>query len=81
MKENGLFMLLVGTFGIGTGAAAAIYVALNLAFKEGALTLGRMMLLVAGTGVGALVIIAILGFGGVFIGNKLKAGKEVTIAW
>ncbi len=73
--------LLTGTFGIGAGTAGAIYVALNKAFAEGALSLGRMMVLAAGTGVGAVVMIAILGFGGVYIGKKLKAGKGATVAW
>ncbi|MBZ4226408.1 hypothetical protein LAE98_30970 [Bacillus wiedmannii] len=73
--------LLTGTFGISAGAAGAIYIALNKAFAEGALSLGRLMVLAAGTGVGAIILAGILGFGGVFIANKLKAGKGATVAW
>ena len=62
--EKPLFylFLLTGTFGISSGAAGAIYVALNKAFAEGVVSLGRLMVLAAGTGVGAIVLAGILGF-------------------
>lgn len=80
-KLSGILFLLTGTFGLSAGAAGAIYVALNKAFAEGAITLGRLILFAAGTGVGALVLAAIVGFGGAFIAKKLKAGKGATVAW
>ncbi|MBR0591504.1 hypothetical protein NSS78_03305 [Bacillus sp. FSL W8-0920] len=76
-----LLIMLTGTFGISSGTAGAIYVALNQAFKSGALSVGRVMLLMAGTGVGALLIGAIFAFGGAFIIKKLKAGRAATVAW
>lgn len=76
----GLF-LLTGTFGIGAAAAGVIYTALSKLFAQGALSLGRLIILTASTGVGAVVLIGILGFGGAYIAKKLKAGKGATVAW
>lgn len=82
MKKNFLGLaLMTGTFGISTGAAGAIYIALNKAFAEGAISLGRMMALTAGTGIGAVVIAGVVGFGGIFLAKKLKQGKAVCVAW
>lgn len=81
MDIRKLFVLLTGTFGISSAAAAVIFFALQKAFAEGALSLTRVMLLAAGTGVGAIIIAGILGFGGVFIANKLNAGQAATVAW
>lgn len=81
MTKNNLLMLLTGTFGIGSAAAGVIFWALKKAFGEGLLNLGRLVLYTAGTGVGALLLIAILGFGGAFIARKLKAGKAAVVAW
>ncbi|MDH6595941.1 hypothetical protein ACQCU3_14010 [Bacillus altitudinis] len=76
-----LLIMLTGTFGISSATAGAIFVALNTAHKSGALTVGRVALLAAGTGVGALLIVSIFAVGGTFIMKKLKAGKAATVAW
>ncbi|MGD6976362.1 hypothetical protein [Bacillus altitudinis] len=76
-----LLIMLTGTFGISSATAGAIFVALNTAYKSGALTIGRVALLAAGTGVGALLIVSIFAVGGTFIMKKLKAGKAATVAW
>ncbi|KLV22157.1 hypothetical protein HF326_15380 [Bacillus altitudinis MN12] len=76
-----LLIMLTGTFGISSATAGAIYVALNTALKSGALSVGRVVLLMAGTGVGALLIISIFAVGGTFIMKKLKAGRAATVAW
>lgn len=81
MTKGNLLMLLTGTFGIGSAAAGVIFWALKKAFGEGLLNLGRLVLYCAGTGVGALILIGILGFGGAFIAKKLKAGKGAVVAW
>lgn len=74
-------LLLTGTFGIGSGAAGVIYVALTKMFNSGTISFARLAALTATTGVGAIVLIGILGFGGAFIAKKLKAGKAATVAW
>ncbi|MDI6648498.1 hypothetical protein QL818_15650 [Bacillus altitudinis] len=76
-----LLIMLTGTFGISSATAGAIFVALNTAFNSGSLTIGRVALLAAGTGVGALLIASIFAVGGTFIMKKLKAGKAATVAW
>ena len=81
MKNFSLFALLTGTFGIGSAAAGVIFWALKKAFGEGLLNLGRLILLTAGTGIGAVILIGILAFGRAYIARKLKAGKGAVVAW
>ncbi|MBP3041906.1 hypothetical protein J9303_21040, partial [Bacillaceae bacterium Marseille-Q3522] len=45
------------------------------------LTLGRVVLLLAGTGIGAILLIAIFAVGIHFIAQKAKMGKGALTAW
>ncbi|MFT8323884.1 hypothetical protein [Oenococcus sicerae] len=80
-KLLSMIFALTGTFGISAGAAKAVYPILVAAFSRGSITLGRAIALTAATGVGALIAAAVIGFGGMYISKKLKAGKGATIAW
>lgn len=76
----GLFAL-TGTFGLSATLAKTIYPVIWAAFSNGSITVGRAIVLLSATGVGALVVVAIIGAGTLFISKKLKAGKTATLAW
>jgi hypothetical protein len=76
-----MLYLLAATFGLSSATALKIASAIMLAFKAGQLTLGKTSLLLAGTGIGAIVIIGIFAVGTVLIAKKVKMGKAALTAW
>ncbi|PDH89855.1 hypothetical protein [Oenococcus oeni] len=78
-KINFCLFLLTGTFGISTGTAAAIYTALIRCGTN--LSVGRLIALAGITGGTTLIVSAIVGLGGGYILQKLRAGKRACTAW
>lgn len=76
-----MLYLLAATFGLGSATAAKIASAIMLAYQAGQLTLGRTSLLLAGTGIGAIVLIGIFAVGTYFLAKKIKLGKAALTAW